>query len=499
MDKETLEKILNIEDATEIMLRYFNQYKITKNDFFQEKSENLKLFKLIKQIPSNNYIINSSYFRNSLEIIQKVVIDLQSLNYSYQELLQISKISNDELNNRLEILQIDSDSKNSLYKKISEKIKDYDSIIKKLNLSKKYFQKMEITDNEDKIFLQKINFLNTNFENKDNQNITIEKIEKYLNKDNFLCNLNNLVERAQKLEEIENFECGKMLIKQVGIKIEKEENKFQEILSNLNEIKNLFDKETIFQMKEEKLEKFLNLFSSEEDFIKEIIKLKELFMIEDDDSKIMDYLKYNFRKEITKKIVFSYINTLDILNLEYTKFINIKNIVEKISELNSNEKDFESEIIQDKIIKLNEIILDFESMGKDINLKILPLDFISKILKNLWDNKLFEFLFNITNNDLRDLNSSLTGTSVDINDINNYLIVKQILIEFKREANYFSKNNEEEENDEINGDNKILIYGKQTDEKFFKLIKNDIERLINEMKITDINEVIKNASNKKFK
>ena len=500
MDKEALEKILSIEDISEIILRHFNQYKITKNDFFQGKSKNLKLFKLIKQIPSN-YIINSSYFRNSLEIIQKIAIDLQSFNYTYQELLQISSFSDQELNNRFEILQIDYDSKNSLKNKISEKIKEYDNINKKISICMKYLQKMEITDNEDKIFFQKINFLNSNFENKDIQNLTIEKIEKYLNKDCFLINLNNLFERAQKLEKIDNFECGKMFIKQVDIKNEKEENKYQEILINLNEIKNIFDKETISQMKEETLERFLNLFSSEEDFIKEIKNLKELFMIEEDDENIMEYLKYNFRKQITKKIVLSYINTLDALNLEYTKFTNIKNLFEKISELNSKEKDFESEIIQiksDKIGKLNEIILEFESMGKDFNLKILPLDFISKILKNLWDNNLFKFLFNITNNDLRDLNSCLNGTSVDINDINNYLIVKQIIIEFKRQANYLPKNNEDEENDEINGENKILVYGKQTDEQFFKLIKNDIEHLINEMKITDINEVIKNASNKKI-
>ena len=127
MDKETLEKVLNIPDNTEKILIYFNQYKLARNDFFQEKSENLELYKLMKDIPNNNYIINSIYFRNSQEIIQKVGIDLQSLNCTYQELLQISSFPDEELNNRIEILQIDTESKNSLKNKIIEKIKEYEN------------------------------------------------------------------------------------------------------------------------------------------------------------------------------------------------------------------------------------------------------------------------------------------------------------------------------------------------------------------------------------
>ena len=89
-----------------------------------------------------------------------------------------------------------------------------------------------------------------------------------------------------------------------------------------------------------------------------------------------------------------------------------------------DEQDFEGENIKNKKLKLDEIIKDFESMGKNIEITIFPLDKISRLLNDLWDNELFKFLFHLTNNDLGDLNSSLTGTSVDINDINNYLIVK---------------------------------------------------------------------------
>ena len=72
---------------------------------------------------------------------------------------------------------------------------------------------------------------------------------------------------------------------------------------------------------------------------------------------------------------------------------------------------------------IDEIIEEIEEVGKEINLKIRPLDPISIVIKNLWDNDIFGFLFELTNNDIRDLNNSLTGSSIDINDINNYLTV----------------------------------------------------------------------------
>ena len=69
---------------------FCNQYKLSRNDFFKEKSENLKLFKLLKDIPNSNYLINSQYYINSREVLQKA----ESTNCTYQELLQISKLPN---------------------------------------------------------------------------------------------------------------------------------------------------------------------------------------------------------------------------------------------------------------------------------------------------------------------------------------------------------------------------------------------------------------------
>ncbi len=359
------------------------------------------------------------------------------MNCSYQELIQISKFSEDELKNRIEILQIDSESKNSLKTKIDEKMKYFNNIKDKLIEVKDYLKKMEITNNEDKIFNQRINCLNSAFTDEKTLQNTLQKIDTILNKEGLLIKLNKIYERAKKFQIIEQFECGKMFIQIVETKLEKEEIKFEEIISNLNEMKQIFEKETLFQMNEGKFIKFLNLFNNEESFLQELKKLKEFFGIEDkENDEIIEYLKFNFRKEITKNIALSYMNTIKILNLKIIVFTNLQNIINRINELESNNKEIDKEKINNNMLNLNKIIIDFELIGNIIQLKISPLDEISVIIKNLWNNGIFEFLFKITNNDIRDLNNSLTGTSVDINDINNYLIVKQLIIIFKKEANY---------------------------------------------------------------
>ena len=101
-----------------------------------------------------------------------------------------------------------------------------------------------------------------------------------------------------------------MCIKLVKLKIGKEESIFEEIITNLNEINNLFDKETLFQISEGKLIKYLNLFNNEKSFLEELKKLKQFFEIEDkENDEMIEYLKYIFRKERIKNIVMSYQNT----------------------------------------------------------------------------------------------------------------------------------------------------------------------------------------------
>ncbi len=135
-------------------------------------------------------------------------------------------------------------------------------------------------------------------------------------------------------------------------------------------------------------------------------------------------------------------------------------------------------------------------MGKDINLQIEPLDLISSILYNLWNDEIFDFLFKITNNNIRDLTNFLTGSSIDINDINNFLKIKQLIIFLKKEANYHPKILDDEV-DEIMDESSIeILFESKNDKEFFNSLLNKIDLFMNEMKINDINQIIKESSKK---
>ena len=135
---------------------------------------------------------------------------------------------------------------NPLKKEIIKKINKYENINKKLSDVKEYFKKIETTDNKDKIFNQKLNKFN---EIKNNSSLQI--IEQKLNEDRFLIHLNEIFERAKHFQIIEQFEIGKMFIKIVKLKIEKEESKFEEIITNLNEIKIYLIKKLCFKLVKE--------------------------------------------------------------------------------------------------------------------------------------------------------------------------------------------------------------------------------------------------------
>ncbi len=105
--------------------------------------------------------------------------------------------------------------------------------------------------------------------------------------------------------------------------------------------------------------------------------------------------------------------------------------------------------IKENSKKIDDIISNLEFMCKEIKLKINPLDAISKIVYNLWTTQIFEFLFSIKSNEIRDLNNFI-NEEFDINDIDNYLKVKQLIIIFKKVANYHPIINDDED-DEIKG------------------------------------------------
>ena len=60
------------------------------------------------------------------------------------------------------------------------------------------------------------------------------------------------------------------------------------------------------------------------------------------------------------------------------------------------------------------------------------------------------FLSDITINDLRDITNSLTGSTLDINDINNYLFIKSIINTLMEKSGVQNENEEEIDNNNKN-------------------------------------------------
>ena len=385
----------------------------------------------------NSNIQQSNYYQSSYENLQLILYKIKNLELTYYELNQLAKFSKLELEERFKMFS--NHYEPIILEKIQEKIVLYENLNEKISLCEEYLEKIRITENEDKKNNEKIKSLIALLNKIDN--FTILSLENIF-KDGFLIKINQIFKRAQKIKELEKLECGKIFIRKLIPKLEKEEIKYQNIMKSIQDMEKIFKKDTIKTMNESNLRNFYNLFTSLELFCDELHFLKLFLGIQKNEN--LEYLKFNFQKLLIKNVVSNYINLIQILNLRKNIFLNIQRIQDRIKELDLIKEFDNEEIIKKNFVKINKIIFDFEIMGRAINLKINPLDSISIILKNLWEKKLFEFLFNISNNEIRDLNNLITDNSIDINDIDNYLKVKQLIIIFKKAANYHPKNSKEE-------------------------------------------------------
>jgi hypothetical protein len=100
-------------------------------------------------------------------------------------------------------------------------------------------------------------------------------------------------------------------------------------------------------------------------------------------------------------------------------------------------------------------------------------------------------LFELTIDDLRDITDSLTGSSLNINDINNYQIIKSI-IDILKEKNGINEDNED--NEENEDDNNKEINGLLNEVEFLKLISSSVEQKLNGKTIEEFKFMIENCA-----
>lgn len=117
------------------------------------------------------------------------------------------------------------------------------------------------------------------------------------------------------------------------------------------------------------------------------------------------------------------------------------------------------------------------------------MDIISFVVIKFQENNLLKFLFDLTLNDLRDITNSLAGSSLDINDINDYQLIKSIKNDLKEKSGFkWEKNyNNEKENEE---ENFYEINQQLSDIELINIIIPSINEKLNGKTIEEFKEIL---------
>ena len=151
--------------------------------------------------------------------------------------------------------------------------------------------------------------------------------------------------------------------------------------------------------------------------------------------------------------------------------------------------ELDEEILDKNILIINEFISNFENFEPNLNLKLFPMDIISFVINMFHENKLLNFLFDLTINDLRDITDSLTGSSLNINDINDYQLVKNIINILKENSGFKEEENHENKK-EASNDNKPLL----KDIKFLEMIPIIIEQKLDDKTKEDFKKILEKCA-----
>ena len=434
--KDCEEKCLNIFT---FLCKYFQNKKIEIDYFYQNSSKITFIFRVFNFLNKNKEFEKMNFYINSKEVFEKFIESIDKNEISFNQLKTlIEVIHKPEFDEKLQYFDFRESKKTELINKIESK---YKFILEKQNIIKEcknYLEKFPST--EDSKIKNSINLLT-----KDNEK-PIKKFIDYVNGKNFSEKFEKLYERGLKYNKIITLKMSSIFINELENKIDKELGKLKYLEKSLLDMKKILSIETLKEMDTNILNQFLSLFEDEDELIEEINNLKKYLKYEEDTVITEKYLKYKLKDFKLMKTLNSFDQIISLFNLVQTQFYEeVNQLKEKVLELNSIEDNFEEEHLEEKIILVAKYISSFEALEPKIKLKIIPMDLISFVVNKFQENNLAKFLFDLTINDLRDITNSLAGSSLDINDIDDYMLIKTIINALKEKAG-INENEEEEEN-----------------------------------------------------
>jgi len=465
-------------------------------DFYKETREINGIFNIFNFLYSyfnNNKYKNSHFYENSIKNFHNFLESVKGNEISYIQLEKLNDLlEKPTFNERLIYFKFTEREKNYLVQKIKEKYQDIVSKKIKLEECKKYLN--EFPSSEDK---KQKNIINSKLRDSDK---SIKIFDKSLQEKGFINSLDKLYERAQKFNKIIILKSTLIFMNELENRVDKEDGKIRFLEDKINYLRRILSIKTINEINNKLLLDFLSLFENENELLNEIRNLKNYFKVSDNTSLIEKYLSFHLKKYKINNTIIGFLDLIKIFNLEQTDFFNklneLKNKIidlEKIENETESSEKFKEETLEQNIFKIDQLIKDFENLDNELNLKILPFDIISFIVNKFQENNLLEFLFQLTINDLRDITNSLAGSSLDINDINDYQLIKSIINELK-EKNGFREENNEEKNEENNVEDNNKINHHLKDMEFIKIIIPLITQKLNGKKIEEFREILKRCS-----
>ena len=471
---------LDLKETYSFLSEYFDDQIIEIEDFYKNSKEISGIFNIFNYLNSNNEEFKkTNFYKNSSENFKGFLDSIENNDVNLNQLTVLNDlVKNSDFMQKLEFFNYNEDDKKNFIKNIESK---YNLILdkkEKLEICKNYLE--FFASSEDSKLKNSI-ILRIKEVDK-----PLKKFLKAINETHFSNVFEKLYIRAKKYDKLKAFKVSSIFLNELENKVDKEIEKINYLENKINNMRKILSVLSVKEIDQNYFNEFLSLFLNKDELIDEIKNLKKYFEIEENTSIIEKYIIYKFKNLKLSKTLSSYIEIITQFNLTTTNFF------EKIKELQNNnfqleaiDDNFEENKLEEKIDKIDEYISDFESINNDLNLKIFPMDLISFVINHFQENFLFSFLYDLNINDLRDITNSLSGSSLDINDINDYQLIKSIIDALKEKSGI---QNENEENDSKNINQSSLKIS-TTDIEFLKFIPSVINEKLNgktleEFKIT---------------
>ena len=464
--KEFINK--NLKNTYMFLLKYFENKNIKLDYFYKDSKEISDIFKIFNYLNQKEDFKNEKFFIDSSKNFQQFYNNIENdvINFSQLTFLYNS-INNPEFIEKIEYYKFSEREIEKLKENIKSKYHLIVEMNEKLVKCKNYLEKFPSTESP-----KLKNLINSRIRELEKQ---IKKFILDMAEKHFTEKLEKLYERALKYEKIITLKISSIFIFELENKVDKEIEKIKYLDNRINSMRKILFISSVKEVDKNIFNEFLALFGDEEELKIEINNLKKYFKIEENTSIIEKYLIYKFKYLKLNKTFSSIIQIINQFNLTQTAFYNkISELISGVTNLETNEENFEEEELDEKNSKINEYIDSYSKIEPKLELKLIPMDLISYVLNQFQENNLLNFLFELTINDLRDITNSLSGSSLDINDINEYLLIKAIIIELKIKSGIKDENEEDEKDEKKSLENTAL-----EDIEFLKSIPTIISEKLN--------------------